>query len=190
MSATRLFLTCMLKYCKLFVQNSSWWQTITCLKHVEDKIKSRVHIVGLSHICVSSSWSSSSLYFPFIHLWVQPKDVEIVITCCTIYLFDHRCQMTGDINLVFSIPKCYINTMCQSITQHFILYTIKVVYCQGDMFRPLLDDLQTIWESRSKSYLYFNALWDPKCLQIVLQEFKIHKFVYIKICVTFLALKG
>jgi len=46
------------------------------------------------------------------------------------------------------------------------LYTIKMVYCQGDMFRPLLGHLQALWENRSKSYLHFNALWDPKCLQI------------------------
>jgi len=31
----------------------------------------------------------------------------------------------------------HINTTCQSITQHVILYTIKIVYCQGDMFRRL-----------------------------------------------------
>ena len=49
------------------------------------------------------------------------------------------------IKLMLSIPKCYINTTCQSITQHFILYTIKRVYCQGDMFRPLLCHLQVLW---------------------------------------------
>jgi len=63
------------------------------------------------------------------------------------------------IYLMFSIPKCYTNTTCQSITQHFILYTIKIVYCQGDMFRPLLGHLQVLWENGSKSYLYF--IWDP-----------------------------
>ena len=39
--------------------------------------------------------------------------------------------------------------MCQSITQH--IYTIKIVYCQGDMFQPLLGHLQALWENRSKS---------------------------------------
>jgi len=38
------------------------------------------------------------------------------------------------------------------------------------MFRPLLGHLQALWENRSKRYLYFNALWDPKCLQIVLYD--------------------
>ena len=65
--------------------------------------------------------------------------------------------------LMFSIPKCYTNTTCQSITHHYILYTIKVVYCQGDMFRPFSGHLQALWENRYKSYLYFNAMWDPKC---------------------------
>ena len=32
------------------------------------------------------------------------------------------------------------------------------------MFRPLLGHLQALWENRSKRYLYFNALWDPKCV--------------------------
>ena len=28
--------------------------------------------------------------------------------------------------------RTHINTTCQSITQHFILCAIKIVYCQGD----------------------------------------------------------
>jgi len=47
------------------------------------------------------------------------------------------------------------------------------------MFRPLFGHLQALWENRSESYPYFNALWDPKCLQIMLYECEIHKFVYI-----------
>jgi len=81
------------------------------------------------------------------------------------------------------LHNVYINT-CQLITQHFILYIIKIVYCQDEMFRPLLGHLQALLEKRSKSYLYFSALWDPKYLHIVLYECEIHKFVYIGICVT------
>jgi len=36
----------------------------------------------------------SFLCFPFVHLQVQPKDVEIVILCWTMYLLNYRCQMT------------------------------------------------------------------------------------------------
>ena len=57
------------------------------------------------------------------------------------------------------------------------------------MFRPLLGHVQALWENRSKSFLYSNALWDPKCLQIVSCDCKIHKFVCIVICVTVSALK-
>jgi len=32
----------------------------------------------------------------------------------------------------------------QSITQHFMLYTIKIVYCQGDVPRPLLGHPQAL----------------------------------------------
>jgi len=38
------------------------------------------------------------------------------------------------------------------------------------------------------THTHFNALRDPKCLQIMLQECKIYEFVYIKIYVTVLAL--
>jgi len=47
------------------------------------------------------------------------------------------------------------------------------------MFRPLFGRLQAVWENRSKSYLYFNALRDPKCLMIVLYEWEIQ---YNTIC--------
>jgi len=50
------------------------------------------------------------------------------------------------------------------------------------MFRPLLGHLQALWENRSNSYLHFNALWDPKCLQVVLYEREVRKFVYIGKC--------
>ena len=58
------------------------------------------------------------------------------------------------------------------------------------MFRPLLGHLQALWEERSKRYLHFNALWDSECLQILLYECKIRKFVYIEIYVSVLALEG
>jgi len=35
-----------------------------------------------------------SFIFHFIHLQVQPMDVEIVIKCCAMYLLNYRCQMT------------------------------------------------------------------------------------------------
>ena len=72
---------------------------------------------------------------------------------------------------------CDIQIQRVSQQHHFISYTIKIVYCEGDMFRPFLGHLQALWENRSNIYLYFNALWDPKCLRIVLYECKIHKFV-------------
>ena len=58
------------------------------------------------------------------------------------------------------------------------------------MCQPLLGHLQALRENRSKSYLYFKGLWDPKCLQIVLYECEIHKFVYVGNCVAISALKG
>ena len=44
------------------------------------------------------------------------------------------------------------------------------------MFRPLLGHLQVLWENIPKSYLYFNALWDSRSLQIVvyMYECEIH----------------
>jgi len=47
------------------------------------------------------------------------------------------------------------------------------------MFRPLLSRLQALSENTAKSSLYFNALWDPKCLDFKLKGFKIHTYLYI-----------
>ena len=58
----------------------------------------------------------------------------------------------------------HINTTCQSITQHFIFYTLKIVYCQGDMFRPLLGHLQALWENGSKCYLLFQLIMGSQVL--------------------------
>ena len=57
------------------------------------------------------------------------------------------------------------------------------------MFRPLLGHLQALWGKRSKSYLYFNVLWVPKCLLAVLYECEIRKFVYIGMFVAVWELK-
>jgi len=88
--------------------------------------------------------------------WGCGKAIRVTYSECV--------SVTLLIHLMFSVPKCYINTTCQSITQHFILYTIRIVYCQGDMFRPFLGHLQALWENKSKSFIYFNALWDRKCI--------------------------
>ena len=59
------------------------------------------------------------------------------------------------------------------ISTPIILYTVKIVYCQGDVFRPLLGHLQALWEDISMIYLNINALFDSKRLQIVLYECEI-----------------
>ena len=46
------------------------------------------------------------------------------------------------------------------------------------MFRPLLGHLQGLWRNRSRSYLNFNAFWELKCLQNMLNECEIHRFIY------------
>ena len=56
-SATRLLLGYTVKYCKLPVQNSSWWWTITCSKHVEDKISE----INYDEKC-ASCWSFSRFW--------------------------------------------------------------------------------------------------------------------------------
>jgi hypothetical protein len=53
-SATRLLIRCIVKYCKQLVQNSSWWWTITFSKHVEDKLSE----INYYEKC-ASSWSFS-----------------------------------------------------------------------------------------------------------------------------------
>jgi len=54
--------------------------------------------------------------------------------------------------LMFAIPNCYnlyrIYKRVYDTTVYFIY--IKIVYCQGDMFRPSLGHLQVLKENRSK----------------------------------------
>jgi len=56
--------------------------------------------------------------------------------------------------LIVKQKSCASSWLISEI-KNFLLYTIKIVYCQGDVFRPLLGHLQALWEHRSKSYLYF-----------------------------------
>jgi len=37
-SATILLFSRMVKYCNMLAQNSSWWWTVNCSKHVEDNL--------------------------------------------------------------------------------------------------------------------------------------------------------
>jgi len=54
-----------------------------------------------------------------------------------------------------------------------MLYTINIVYCQGDMFRPLLGNLQALWENRYKSCLYLNIY--------IFIYTNIYKYIYLYI---------
>ena len=45
------------------------------------------------NLCAIHSFIHSFI-FHFIHLQVQPKDVEIGIKCCTMCLLNYRCQIT------------------------------------------------------------------------------------------------
>jgi len=136
----------------------------------------------------SPTWPSHSLLWSVKWLVNVSTDLQLMQTLNMRVVATPQLQSSIRLHDVYR--EFLTNTTCQSITQHFNLYTIKIVYCQGDMFRPLLGHLQAFWEIRSKSYLYLNALWDPKCLQIVLYDCKIHTFLYVVMCVTVSALKG
>jgi len=70
-------------------------------------------------------------------------------------------------SLMFVIPKFYniYRIYNRSVYNTTILFIyIKVVYCQGDMFRPSPGHLQTLEEKQIQDYIdffYKNALWDP-----------------------------
>jgi len=78
-----------------------------------------------------------------------------------------------------SLAVTYKYNVSVNNTTLYFIYN-KIVHCQSDMFRPLSGHLQALWENRSKIYLHFNALWDPQCLQVVLYECEIHRFVYLE----------
>ena len=112
--------------------------------------------------------------------------VEVLTTChkqhtsysriCIFYLIEQHCKFLLHtlqvLYMFYSIKKIHIllsQVYCVwQVVKTPTIISNNHVYCQGDMFRPLLGHLQAPWENRSKSYLYFNALWDPKCLQIIL----------------------
>jgi len=54
--------------------------------------------------------------------------------------------------------------------------------CQGDMFRPSSSSSGPPWRQIQELFS-FPALWDPKCLQVFLQEHIVHKLVYIELVV-------
>ena len=63
----------------------------------------------------------------------------------------------------------YTNVSVYNTTIYFIY--IKIVHCQGDMFRPSLGHLQALKEKQIQDYIDFfcckNALWDPQSSQDV-----------------------
>ena len=71
------------------------------------------------------------------------------------------------IQFFFSLPRavfCFsihfsavFRNLPRQITRHFILYTIKIVYCQGDMLWPLLGHLEALWENSCLSYVYWTV---------------------------------
>ena len=61
---------------------------------------------------------------------------------------------------MFGMCTLFISTNVSANNTTLYLYTIKIVYCQGDMFRPLLRHLQTLWENRSKNCLCPTMHWN------------------------------
>jgi hypothetical protein len=58
---------------------------------------------------------------------------------------------------MFAIPKCYnINRIYNNSVYDTILFIyIKVVYCQGDIFRPSPVHLQALKEKQVQDYVDF-----------------------------------
>jgi len=80
-----------------------------------------------------------------------------------------------------------INTTCQSITQNYILYSLKIVYCQGDMFRFFIRSSSGPLgkQTQELSIVYPNAFGSNNALRYrhILDLFKI-KISSVYICVT------
>ena len=74
----------------------------------------------------------------------------------------------------------YTNVSVQNTTVYFIY--IKIVYSQGDMFRPSLGHLHALKENRPKiTYIFYNnALWDPICSQNVIRV--LYKLQKTRVC--------
>jgi len=81
--------------------------------------------------------------------------------CC----WDQKC------NVICCLPSrnvvtCKYNVSVNNTTIYLCI--INIVYCQGDMFRPLLGHLQALWENRFKTV--HNALKHRQFLDLFSQK--------------------
>ena len=92
-SATIVLITCMAKYRKLLVQNSSWWRNVICSRHVEDNLIE----INYIEIC-APCWSCSSMCI-MMHASENVKSTRI--SC---FLIVDTCR---GVNLLTSIDDIY-----------------------------------------------------------------------------------
>ena len=72
--------------CLHLVQNLATSPVLSKNVNIKSQRTIKLHVI----LNLFDTFIHSFLYFPFINLQVQPKDVEIVI----MYLLNYRCQMT------------------------------------------------------------------------------------------------
>ena len=58
------------------------------------------------------------------------------------------------------------------------------------MFRPYKVIIRSSNKTDPRAVLCFTALWDPKCLQGFVTECKVHTFVYMNLCDSWICLLG
>ena len=80
-------------YCLYLQKAVGRWVSVFC----QNSMHNRLFGAGVEGHNFNTFWGwkfINSFIFHFIHLQVQPMDVEIVIKCCTMYLLSYRRQMT------------------------------------------------------------------------------------------------
>ena len=130
----------------------SGWHVSTFIRSSSGPLRKQIQELSIFQCIVGSQMLTDYVYWNrclhnILKVWI--------------FMFLYRLMVLAwpAINLMFSIP----NTTRHSITQHFILYTIKTVYCQGDMFRPLLGHIKlNCCVIEWHACIYIITLWDGK----------------------------
>ena len=124
------------------------------------------------YICALVGWNTSKNYKYAWHMHYNESNT------------DRIAKIYGTLNLMFSIPKCY-NTYkkkhIQGVSHNTTVYLPyhKIVYCQGDMFRPLLVIFRPTINTNSRTICVFMHFGIPNAILQCIKTQIVLGFVFL-----------
>jgi len=169
-SATRLLSRCMVKYCKLLIQNSSWWWIITCLKHFDVKL-SEMNYLGNC----ASSWSLSRMCIT-MHDSEKVKKRRTIVCIAGWYVSRCYCRhalhfaVPGSYIFIFSVFSLFFAFVLFSQPCFLFLYFLHIIhrfwFCRPfccDSCKRLVDPLNSLFSCWPPG-----ARWERKSIVLFL----------------------